>query len=207
KRLPQHLGQARDRCQYSQRVTMHHYEPGVGIHLVEPIPREDMVGTLENPVAPCSVLMLQMLQEALVEAIGLEMAGIVEPLRIRRNVMGGVEAEALQNLSGDFNTFLRRVCLQGMQAGKLRSESAKRGELTGHDSPAPVDIIRISPAYRIWENRLPASRNGICGIPRHKVVQESRSASWQPEDENRSIDALPNDCPVLELFRTKGQQI
>jgi|HubBroStandDraft_4_1064222.scaffolds.fasta_scaffold170254_2 hypothetical protein len=51
---------------------MHEHEPRIGVHLQQFTKRIDVIRPFKNPTAR-TVLVLQILQEALVKAIGLEM--------------------------------------------------------------------------------------------------------------------------------------
>ena len=62
---------------------MHEYQPRIGIDGADGIQGEQMVGALHHP-APAGLLVLQVLQEALVEPVGRQMAGI-DPASVDRS--------------------------------------------------------------------------------------------------------------------------
>jgi len=53
---------------------------------------ENVVGTFQHPLPAIGRLVLEMLQEALVKPVGVEVAGGIEPAAIARNRVGRIEA-------------------------------------------------------------------------------------------------------------------
>jgi hypothetical protein len=96
-------------------------ESRIGIDFAEGIDREYVVGALEHPLAAAS-LMLQVLEEALVEPVGFEVAGLIEPSLVRRDILGGVESEAAEDMAGDFDAFLGAASIEGVEAWELGRE-------------------------------------------------------------------------------------
>src|SRR5215469_11287438 len=80
----ENLGQSRNRKHYMQRIAMNKYNPGIGINLVQRIQRKDMVRAFQHPARTMPRLVLQMLQEALVETVGIDLAHLREPTAVTR---------------------------------------------------------------------------------------------------------------------------
>src|SRR5208282_723733 len=127
-RLPQDFGEPRHRRQHLHRVAMDEHEARVEIHSAQSIERENMIGALQHPLAR-AVLMLQVLQEALVKAICLQMPCLIQPALIRRNVMRGVEAQAPEHVAGNLDTLLRRPRIERMKTRQLRRQHQEGGIL------------------------------------------------------------------------------
>src|SRR5271155_5952121 len=96
-----------------------------------------MVRAFEHPARAIRRLMLEMLQKALVKAIGLEMSGFVEPVPVSRNAVSRVEAQAGEDMRSDLGTFLRRARIDRVHAAEFRRQQAEEPQLAG-DPPHPA---------------------------------------------------------------------
>lgn len=90
---PENLGQSRNRQQDREWVPVHEHEARIRIDGADSGEGKNVIGTFEHPAAAIIPLMLEVLQEALVKPIGVEMPGFVEPAPIARNPIRRVEAE------------------------------------------------------------------------------------------------------------------
>src|SRR5215469_10956475 len=127
--------------------------------------------------------MLKMLQKALVKAIRLEMPRVFEPLLEGRYVMGGIETEAPEHVSGDFDAFLGGVGIKRVEARQFRRQHQKPRVLTRGQFRAAVARAVLLCPNRIGKDRLPAAGSEVSRVVRQQVVQKGSSAARQPEHE------------------------
>src|SRR5215471_3311768 len=102
------LSQPGDRQQYGEGVSVNEHQARVRINRPDRGERKDVVRTFEHPAPTPGRLMLQMPQKPPVKAIGLDVAGFVEPATIARDAVGCVEAETRKDVRGNLGAFLRR---------------------------------------------------------------------------------------------------
>src|SRR5215472_11482464 len=101
------LGEPGDRQQYGEGVSVNEHQARVRINRPDRGECKDVVWTFKHPAPTPGRLMLQMLQKPPMKAIGLDVAGFVEPAAIARNAVGCVKAEAGKDVRGDFGALLR----------------------------------------------------------------------------------------------------
>ena len=165
-----------------------------------------MVGAFEYPVSGSPRLMLQVLQEALVKTIGVEMSGLVEPAAIARNMIGRIEAQAREHMSRDLGAFLRRRGIDRVHALEFRREHAEHAQLPG-DSPWPQVGSSTRFVGRIGMDQLPDTRDEVRAIQRQKTVQEGGARARQPGDEDRPLDPLFEYFGRAPFFLAQTQQV
>src|SRR5215472_19251538 len=122
---PQHLGQLRDRQQNRKRVAVDKHQARIRIHRAKRAKGKDVIGAFEHPVSGDARLMLQVLQEALVKTIGVEVSSFIEPAAIARNMIGRIETQAREHMRGDLRALLRRGGIDRVHAPKLRRQHAE----------------------------------------------------------------------------------
>ncbi len=110
---------------------MHEHQICVGVDGADRPQREDVVGAFQHPTPGVRRLMLQVLQEALVKAIGVEMPGVVEPLPVARDAIGRVEAQAGEDVRRDLRALLRGTGPDRMQTAELRRQHLEQAQLAG----------------------------------------------------------------------------
>jgi len=69
-------------------------QPRIGINKSDCLQRENVIGALQYPSSPPMSLILQVLQEAFVKAIGVNVTVFIQPITIARYSVGRVEAQA-----------------------------------------------------------------------------------------------------------------
>src|SRR6516164_5186647 len=109
--------------------------------------------------------MLQVLQEALVKPIGVEMSSFIEPAAIARNMVGRIEAQAGKDVCRDLRTLLRRRSIDRMHAPEVRREHAEHTQLPG-DTPRPEVGSSTGFVGRIRMDQLPDTRDEVGAILR-----------------------------------------
>src|SRR5215831_10200175 len=126
------LSQPGDRQQYGEGVSVNEHQARVRINRPDRGERKDVVRTFEHPAPTPGRLMLQMLQKPPMKAIGLVVAGFVEPAAIARDAVGCVEAETRKDMRGDLGAFLRRCGVDRVHAPEIRREQCEQAQLPGY---------------------------------------------------------------------------
>src|SRR5271166_6789867 len=136
---------------------MDEYDARIRIDRAERAEGKDVVGTFEHPAPSNRCLMLQVLQEALVKPIGVEVSGLIEPTAISRNTICRVEAQAGEDVRCNLGTFLRRRGIDRMHAPKLWRQHAEHAQLPG-DPPRPRVGAGTGSVERVGMDQLPDAR-------------------------------------------------
>ena len=172
---------------------MHEDDPAVGVDRLDRVQCVNVVGALEDP-ATARFLMLQVLKEPLVEAIGRKMANEIEPVLIGRYPMRRLVAQALEDLRRDFRAFLRAVRRQRMQRLYLRGQDLKQAQLALHLSEAFV-----APFYTkgIGKYHILGTGHAHCGVLRQQRVEQRRTAPGKAGDEDGAFDPLRQDAAIF----------
>jgi hypothetical protein len=100
-RPPEDLGQPRDRGQNGKRIAVHEHDACIRIDGAKRGERENVVGAFEHPLPAIRVLVPEVLQQALVKPVGVEVPGLVEPAAIARNMVGRIKAQAGKDMRCD----------------------------------------------------------------------------------------------------------
>ena len=150
----------------------------------------------QRPASPC--LMLEMLQKALVKAIGVEMAGFVEPVAVARHPVGCVKAQARKHMRGDLGAFLRRIGVDRMEPAEFRGQHPKEAQLAG-------DLSAVDGPHRpslrwIWVDRLPDAGDEVAQILCEQTMQKCRARAGQSGNEDRPLDRLIENLGRLHLL-------
>jgi hypothetical protein len=165
-----------------------------------------MVGAFEHPAPAIRRLMLEMLQKALVKAIGLEMSGLVEPAAVAWNTVSRVEAQAGEDMGGDLGTFLGRVRVDRVHTAEIRRQKAEEPQLAT-DAAGPAVGSRSGISGRIGLDQLPDARYQIARILGQQAVQKGRPRAGKPGDEDRPRDRLSKYVGRALFFLDEPKQV
>src|SRR6185312_11503712 len=138
--LAQQCGELGHGGQHRHGIAVNEHKARVRIDRIDCIEREDVVRAFQKPLSRAG-LALQMLQEAFVEAVRFDMAVCLEPALIRRDVVRGVETQALENLRRYVGAFLRRIRGKRMKLADSGRQSLKGSKLPGHPGSTLVAAL------------------------------------------------------------------
>src|SRR4029077_12455491 len=147
---------------------------------------------------------LEMPEEPREKPVALVVTGLIKPSPVGWRAIDVVIARAAEHLAREFDAFLRRVRLYGMEVSDPRREPVKKSELQLDLRPSGAEIGLAMP--RIWVNRLPDAGNPVDGILRQQSVEEGRAAARKAGDEDRPRERPPLDRGILTLRIREDQK-
>ena len=181
------------------------HDAGVGIRLQERVEGKEVRGRLQDP-SPRRRPPLQLLEEPTVKAVGRAQVLSLEPLLVRRHVVGRVEAGGEKGGAHDGDALERELRPEGMDRLELGGERIEPRELPSGTGDPRVGPVPPGLGRRRREHDLPCLGDATARVLGKKVVEERAPRARQPHDEERLRDFLRSDLrmPLAVLLETQA---
>src|SRR5262245_10387630 len=185
-------GEAGERADHLQGISMRENDARVGIDVEESAEAEEMRRGLQHP-ALASPAELEVLEKPAMRLVCGDERLRLQPRLIRGHVVAGLELEAQERVARDDEALLGQERTQLVDAPEARVQAMEPAQLTIRGRDARIVMMMMPLGRRRREHHLPAERRAMRGVLGEQPVQQGRAGARQSGDEERTLHRLQTD--------------